>query len=274
MPVPYYHLLGHIYLAVDACEHESSLASALKKAGFGDDNLARGRKLLEEGLELVDRKAEEVGEDRIYEHNLHGSADEVQMWLSTSAFQLKKALDDDTLIHKTLGKSLHSRNHTVTIVAQSLRLIAMVRTEPTIHENLGSARQVHDLIVRGWVLLGKVFKNGDIQMTPGSAGDPDAPVFEDIAKHHAKMTEWVVELGRAADKLRGQPSLIGLLGYVPEGVGLPLGGTAYDVPLHQKAQREELPDFDDLRPDPGWSAGRQGRNNENLGEGWVEPTFE
>jgi hypothetical protein len=220
------------------------------------------------------RKAEEVGEDRIYEHNLHKSADEVQMWMSTASFKLKKALDDETLIQKTLGKSLHSRSHTVTIIAQSLRLLATVRTDPDVYETLGTSRQVKDLLMRGMVLLGKVFKNGDIQVAPGSAGDPGAPVFNDIIEHRAHMIEWVVKLGRAAEKLGDQPSLIGLLGYVPEGVGLPLGGTAYDVPLHQKAQREDLPDTTGLRPDPGWSVGRQGRNKENLGEGWVKPSFE
>jgi hypothetical protein len=274
MNAPYFHLLAQIYLAVEACEEDSSLAGALEKAGFGASKLGSGRELFEAGQELVDRKAEEAGDDRIYEHNLHGSGEEVEMWKSTAAFQLKKALDDPGLVDQALGKSLHAHNHTVTIVAQALRLIGMVRTHPTIHEKLGSGRKVKDLLVRGLVLLSTLFKNGDILMSPGSAGDPDHAIFDEITERKWRMIEWVGELGAAAQKMSGQPELLGVLGYVPEDVGIPLGGTAYSVPLHEKAQREDLPEFDNLRPDPGWSAGRQGRNRENLGGGWVEPTFE
>lgn len=274
MSAPYFHLLGHIFLAVEACEHNSSLADALGKAGFGKDQIARGKELAHKGEELIDRKAEEVGEDRIYEHNTHSAADEVEMWKSTAAFRLKKSVDDASLIKKALGKNIHAHNHTVTLVAQSLRLIAMIRAEPKVHENLGSPRQIEDLLIRGWVLLSKLYKNSSILMAPGATADPDEPVFADIREQHRAMFDWLNRLGQATEKLAKQPALLGELGYVPEGVGLPLGGTSYAVPLHQKAQRDELPDMDDLRPDPGWSAGRQGRNRENLGKGWVEPSFE
>lgn len=274
MSAPYFHLLGHIFVAVEAYEQRASLASVMDNAGFGADQIDEGRALLARGEELIDRKADEVGDDRIYEHNLHKAADEVEMWKSTAAFRLKKALDDESLVDDVLGRELHADNHTVTVVGQSLRLIAMVRTHADIHEQLGSPRQVKDLLVRGWVLLEKLFKNGDILMSPGSAGDPDAPVLGDIMAHRVAMFDWLAQLGQAAASLADDPGQLGYIGYVPEGVGLPLGGTAYSVPLHEKAQREDLPDMDDLRPDPGWSAGRQGRNRENLGSGWVEPTFD
>ena len=274
MPAPYFHLLGHIFLAVDACEHNSSLADALGKAGFGKERIAKGRDLVDDALELVERKTEEVGEQRIYNHAVHGAADEVEMWKSSAEFRLKKALDDPAVLAKALGKDLHAKDHTVTVIAQALRLIAMVRAEPKINEALGTGRSVEDLIIRGWVLLNKLFKNGDILIAPGASGDPSAEVFADLEDHRQKMIRWVDRLGRASEDLRDQPSLLGELGYVPEGVGMPLGGTAYGVPLHQRAQREDLPDMTDLRPDPGWSAGRQGRNSENLGKGWVKPSFE
>ncbi len=170
---------------------------------------------------------------------------------------------------------MHGHNHTVTVVAQALRIIAMVRTEPRIHEKMGKGRSVTDLIIRGWTLLFKVFRNGQILIAPSSAGDPNAALFDEIEAQHAAMVDWITALGQATAKMKGEPGLLGELGYVPEGVGLPLGGTSYGVPLHQRAQRAELPDPTDQRPDPGWSAGRQGRNRENLGAGgWVEPTFE
>lgn len=273
MPAPYFHLLGHIFLAVEACEHNSSLASALNSAGFGKEKLSRGKQLAMTGEKLISRKAEEAGEDRIYEHNTHNATSEVEMWKSTVSFRLKKALDDAGLIKKTLGDDLHAHDHTVSIVAQSLRIIGMIRTSPKIHEALGSERSIQDLLIRGWVLLNKVYRNGQVLMAPGSAGDPDHAIFEEIARHEAEMMAWVAQLGAATEKVK-DPVLLGELGYVPVGVGLPLGGTAYGVPLHQKAQRDDLPDMNDLRPDPGWSAGRQGRNRENLGKGWVKPTFD
>ena len=274
MPAPYFHLIGHIFLAVEACEHNSSLTSALGKAGLAKDEIARGRELAETGEQLISRKAEAVGEDRIYEHNLHNSASEVEMWKSTVSFRLKKALDDASLLKKIMGEELHSGNHTVTLVAQSLRIIAMIRAEPKIHEALGSERSIEDLLIRGWTLLNKVYRNGQVLMAPGAAGDPDNAIFEEIAEHEAAMLKWIASLGQSTEKMGEQPSLLGELGYVPKGVGLPLGGTSYAVPLHQKAQRSDLPDMADVRPDPGWSAGRQGRNRENLGKGWVTPTFD
>lgn len=274
MPAPYFHLLGHIFLASDACERNSSLAGALEKVGFGNDKVARGKQLAKAGEALISRKAEAVGEDRIYEHNLHNAASEVEMWKSTVAFRLKKAIDDESLIAKTLGKDIHAHDHTVTIVAQSLRIIAMIRAEPKLVDQLDSERSVEDLLIRGWVLLNKVYRNGQVLMAPGAAGDPDNAIFDEIGEQQAAMLAWIAELGRATEKLKDQPALLAELGYVPDGVGLPLGGTSYGVPLHEKAQREDLPDMDDLRPDPGWSAGRQGRNRENLGKGWVKPSFE
>jgi hypothetical protein len=274
MSAPYFHLLGHLFLASDACERNSSLASALAKAGFGEDQCARGNKLTKTGIALISRKAEAIGEDRIYEHNLHGAASEMQMWKSTVSYRLKKAIGDESLIAKTLGKDIHAHDHTVTIVAQSLRIIAMIRAEPKLADELGSERSVKDLLIRGWVLLNKVYRNGQVLMAPSSAGDPDHAVFEEIAAQQAAMLAWVSDLGQSTESLKAQPALLGELGYVPAGVGLPLGGTSYGVPLHEKAQRDTLPDTHDLRPDPGWSAGRQGRNRENLGKGWVKPTFD
>jgi hypothetical protein len=275
MPAPYFHLLGHVFLATEACEQHSSIADALAKAGFGKAKIKKGLELAEEGQALIDRKMEEGGEDRIIEHSVHNAADEVEMWHQTTRFLLKKAIDDGPLLEKTLGSHIHAEDHTVTVAAKALRTIAMIRTEPKLHEALGKGQKTRDVIIRGFTLLTKMFKNGDLMMAPGSSGDTDAAVFDDIKKQVAQMQEWVAELGRATDKMGvDQASLLGELGYVPEGVGIPLGGTAYGVPLHEKAQRSTPPDPDDVKPAPGWSIGRQGQNRENLGKGWVEPKFE
>jgi hypothetical protein len=275
MPAPYFHLLGHVFLATEACEHHSSIADALAKAGFDKSKIKSGTALAERGQELIDRKLEEGGEDRIVEHSVHNAADEVEMWHQSTSFLLKKGVDDGSLLEKALGKHIHAEDHTVTVVAKSLRTIAMIRVEPTLQEALGGGQKTKDQIIRGFTLLTKLFRNGNLMMSPGSAGDTDAEVFDEIAEQVEKMSDWVSELGRATDNMgTDQVSILGEVGYVPEGIGLPLGGTAYDVPLHEKAQRSTPPDPDDVKPAPGWSIGRQGQNRENLGEGWVKPKFE
>jgi len=61
---------------------------------------------------------------------------------------------------------------------------------------------------------------------------------------------------------------------VPAGVGLPLGGASFAVPLHQRAQQNPPgPEACSTAPCASWSVGRQGRNRENLGQGFIEPTF-
>src|SRR5690554_3868497 len=270
----YYQLLGHIVVAVESCEQNSSLASALQKAGFGEDKLSLGRKLAEKGQALISRKALEAFEDRIYEHNIHYSASEVEMWQSTVSFLLKKSVDDPNLIARTMGTSVHATDHTITVVAQTLRMIGMLRTDERVYESLGGKQKVHDLLNRGYAMLTKIYRNGDIATSPSSAGLATNPIFAEIEAHRAAMVAWMREFGAACAKLSEAPTVLGELGYVPDGVGLPLGGSAFNVPLHERGQRAELPSLDNLKPDPGWSIGRQGRNRENLGGGFVEPTFE
>lgn len=270
----YYHLLGQIVVAIESCEQNSSLAAALHKAGFGEGQLSLGRKLAQTGQELISRKALEAFEDRIYEHNMHYSAGEVEMWQSTVSFLLKKSLDDPALIAKTLGTSIHAADHTVTIVAQALRTLAVLRTDPRVYEALGGKISVHDQLNRGFAMLGKIFSNGDIILRPSSAGRAENPIFAELTAQRSAMVDWVTQLGAAAAKLKDDPLMLGELGYIPEGVGLPQGGNAFNVPLHERGQRAELPELDNLKPDPGWSIGRQGRNRENWGPGFIEPTFE
>ena len=270
----YYHLLGQIVVAIESCEQNSSLAAALQKAGFGQDQLQLGRKLAQKGQELISRKALEAFEDRIYEHNMHYSAGEVEMWQSTVSFLLKKSLDDPAIIARTLGTSVHASDHTVTVVAQTLRTLGVLRTDSRVYEALGGEISVHDQLNRGFAMLTKIFRNGDIALRPSSAGLAENPIFAELSAQRSAMVAWVSQLGAAAAKLKDSPLLLGELGYVPEGVGLHLGGSAFNVPLHERGQRAELPELDNLKPDPGWSIGRQGRNSENWGPGFVEPTFE
>lgn len=269
----YYQLLGHIVLAVESCEQNASLEAALQKAGFGADALAEGKKLADRGQALIKRKAEEAFEDRYYEHNLHYSAAEVDMWQRTVKFLLKQHVEDEALLALALGESIHAVDHTTAVAARGIRTLGMLRTEPRLYEPLTNHDERHDLINRGRAMLGKIYRNGEVTINPGSAGHAADQVFADIAQQRKDMVQWLQKLGVASAKMTATPALLGELGYVPDGVGLAMGGNAFHVPLHERAQRAELPSTENLRPDPGWSIGRQGQNRENWGPGFIEPRF-
>ena len=177
MPTPFFQLLGHVELVVHTTAHNSEVEEALGAHGFGEDKLAEGRKMANLGEELPDRRSEEAGEDRLIEHEVHNSATEVEMWMQTAEFRLKKAVDDPAVLHKALGKGIHVDEHVVEVVCRALRLLGMIRTHGLIHQQLGTGRSVKDLLIRGNTLLRKLLSNGDTMMGPGHSGDPSAPVF-------------------------------------------------------------------------------------------------
>ena len=174
MPTPYFQLLGHIDLAVHTCQHSSEVVSALSAEGFGKDKLKRGAALAGEGAVLPDRRIEEVGDERITGHEVHSAATEVEMWMQTAEFRLKKAVDDEEVLAKARGGDIHHDEHAIEVIAKALRMIGMIRTHPVLHEKFGTGRSVRDLLIRGNTLLSKLFDVGDKLMSPGHAGDPEA----------------------------------------------------------------------------------------------------
>lgn len=274
MPTPFFQLLGHVELVVQTSQHNPEAKSALQANGFGGDKLAEGHEMIELGETLPDRRNEEAEEDKIMEHGVHSSATEVEMWMQTAAFRVKKAVDDQALVDKVTGSDIHADDHVIEVVARAFRMMGMIRTNGVIHEKLGKGRSVKDLLIRGNTLLRKLLGNGDKLMSPGHVGDATAPVFEDIKKLRRQMTIWVQDLDVAADQMSDQAELLGELGYVPDDVGLPLGGTGYSITLHERSQREPPDPDEEPKGDPGWTIGRQGRNDENMGKGWVDPSFD
>lgn len=273
MKLAYYHLLGHIFVAVHASHSQAEARDTLSKSGLGKEVVERGRKLVEEGELLVARRLDEEGEDRTIEHGLHIAVTELEMWLRSAEYLVKRKLDNAQLVELAFGHDLHAEEHTLTAIARALRTLSMLRTRSDIQEAVGSARATHDLLVTGWALLNKVIKYTKMRLVPGPTSDADGAVFGALERHETAMRAWVLELNAATEKMSDKPKMLGYIGFLPTGVGLPLGGAAYDVVLHEEARRA-APDPADLRPTSGWSVGRQGRNRENLGKGFVEPTFD
>lgn len=274
MSTPYFQLVGHVALTVHAWETNEDVQSALQAQGLDQDWIGIGQSLAETGEELPDRRIEEVGDERITEHGVHSSATEVEMWMQTTEFQIKQALDDPDLLDRVRGEDFHADDHVVEVVGRTLRMMGMIRTHPTLHEQYGRGRSVKDQLIRGNTLLEKLLHAGDKLMSPGHAGDPEAVVFEDIKETGTEMTKWVEQLDQAADGLTDRQALLGELGYVPEDVGLPVGGTGYGITLHERSERHPPDPDEEPKGDPSWTIGRQGRNNENMGEGWVDREFE
>lgn len=264
----YFHLLGLLAVA-DAGLKNADLAQALTKAGFAKSDLESAHKMLGEGEKLLEKYVD-ADVNRIADHNVHVAGAELEMWAQTVKFLLKKSLDAE-LIQTAMGTKIHAHDHTVTVVAQGLRLLAMIRADERIQKALGDERKVRDIGTRGWALLHRLLATTETRLDPIH---PEAiPVLAEMSVMTRNARAWFTNLDAAARKLPApQLGLLGLLGHVPDGIGMPVGGTGFSVVLHERGQTE-APDLLDKRPTSGWSIGRQGRNSENLGKGWVEPTF-
>jgi len=268
MAQSYVLLLAHAVTAVHAVKESGDLGAALAKANFGKERIAEGEKLSHDAEALIARKVETIGEDRTREHALHAAVQELEMWWQTVAFLVKKNVEEESAIELTLARSLHAHDHSVTVVAQALRMQSMMRCDERVFERLGGAQKTREMLNRGHALVSKVLRATDIRLAP-EGSEADLAIFGEIEAAHERLEKWVADLARAAEGAAAKDKrLVGRLGLVPEGVGIPAGGSSYAVKLHERGQTD-APDPDDVRDCPGWSCGRQGRNRENLGKGWV-----
>lgn len=272
MTMPYYRLMGQIFVAVETWDSIPDVREAMSKVGLTKDEVDEGRSLVEKGEKLVEKRREDAGGERIAYHGVHQAAGEVDMWLQTVKFQLRDRVDDQEVLDRAVGHGLHAHDHTVTVVASVFRTLGVLRTDPRVEAAYDRRQSLHDLIVRGQTLLAKLF-DCTVSLVGEISTSRRSDVFSELRQHQQLMHQWVVELARTAAQLEDQPEILGLAGYLPEGVGLPAGGTSFAVPLHKRAQHDEVPAADEAGSTSGWSAGRQGRNRENLGDGFVEPNF-
>ena len=271
MSLPLYRLLGQTYLATKSWESNPDVKEALSKAGLTKDRVEAGKKLVEEGQALAAKRIHEGVEDRIAEHATHTAVAELEMWQQTVKAALRGKGVEEAVIEKAIDHHLHAADHAVTAVASALRTLGILRTDESIGAAFPRQRSLHDLVVRGNTLLAKALGCTVVMLAP--RGDEAAAIYGALDGHAEKLQAWVEELGRAVEKARAQEDVLGYVGYLPDGVGRPSGGTSFAVPLHQRAQAA-APEKTAPRGCAGWSVGRQGRNRENLGKGFVEPTFE
>lgn len=269
----YYHVLGHVVAATFATRESGDLVAALAKGGFAKERIAEGEKLWHEGEELVRQKIDLVSEDRIREHSVHAATAELEMWLQTAVFQTKKVVEEESVLELLLADKLHAHEHTLTAIAKSLRVLTMLRCDDRISGRLGGERRVRQILNRGHALLKRLYTATDIRLA-AQGREAELEIFARLASHQAKMEAWMAALHAATAAVAQKDlRLLGRLGYAPNDYGIPVGGTSYAVVLHENGQTE-APDPTYVTDCPGWSSGRQGRNSENLGKGWIAPTFE
>jgi hypothetical protein len=258
-----FQLLGHVALIGHATKEQAELVSVLTRGGFSREDIQESIQLAE-SLEDDLNHLRRGGDLRIHEHASHVASCEVDMWIQTVAMSLG-ALQDDALRAQALGKGIHTHNHTLSVVMQAQRTIAMLQVHPDVQEAASESGQIKDILNRGWALLGKLGVCTDALIKAASMDSPDWEASR------ARLNGLVQRLNKSTE-MTESPALLAYLGWVPDGIGVSVGGSSYAVTLHERSQRD-APAHGTEQPCPGWSVGRQGQNRENLGKGFIAPTF-
>ncbi len=273
MSMRYYRLLGQLFVAAKSWEMLPDVKEAMSQEGITRDDVDEALSLVEKGESLVQQRRDLAGGDRIAVHAIHTGAEELEMWFQTVKMSLRSKVGSDDVMNLAVDHHIHSPDHTTTVVAGTLRTQGVLRTNDEIAEGYGARRQsLRDLIMRGQTLFAKLMLTTE-DLTGDTVTSRSSDIFAKMEEHRQDMAQWLSKVSRAAEALRDRPEVLGLVGYLPEGVGIPSGGGSFAVPLHKRAQRE-APDPSEKGSTSGWSIGRQGRNRENLGGGFVDPNFE
>ncbi|MEM1348145.1 MAG: hypothetical protein AAGI01_06300 [Myxococcota bacterium] len=274
----FFQLLGHVFLAAHTLALDEEARASIVRSGLDEAQLAKGEALSTLGEELLQRKTLESPDDKTLEHNIHSAVNEVEMWLQTVKFRLRKASVPGELTRAALEHHLHAEKHTVTAIVHALRALGILRVLPQdVREKLGPDQSVHDLITRGNTVVKKSYRVANPFISPSSLSPASMPIFQEVDAFLAGSQAWLERLEAAAQHLAASASdeellQLGKIGVLPFGVGLPVGGTSFGVVVHQRA-KQGAPDPHKARTTSGWSVGRQG-NNENLGAGYVKPRYE
>lgn len=264
--MPIYHHLAQLTLLTQTVEHHNNLRGLLGGAGYTDPSHLAGLQLLKRACALTAQIHAELQSDRAAIHLVHSSTTELEIWLQTARARARRALRDDDEVELLVGAHLHGSDHTLTVMAQALRFLALARNDEHLRASLGNERSVHDLLLRGATLLKKLTRCAEDAILPEHT---DAQQRVDSLQH--ELQTWLDGALKAVERgLAGQDRLMGLVGHTPPHAA-PLGGASRAVTLHQRALASQPPSGGPSRPDPSWSTGRQGRNSLNHGKGYNPP---
>lgn len=263
MPTPIFISLAEAEVFVETVAHFDEVRQALAAGGYNDATQAQGKAAIKAAYEALEHVAEELQEDKLIGHLVHTAATELEMWLQTARFRARKVLGEGAELDRLMGADLHGHDHTVAVFAQALRFKSVVRLDEGLRARLDDRMSVEDLLQRGKALMIKAVRLAEANAHPDNK-DADAVLAGPVKGLDAFLKQAHDAASRA---LAARPELMGLLGFVPDEMGIPLGGTANSVTRHERTFRE-APVGGPSRPAPGWSVGRQGRNSQNRGKGY------
>lgn len=259
-------LLTEAVLLTQTAAHHNDIKGLLGGAGYTESVHQAGLQLIKRAHGELQRIYAQVQSDKASVHLIHSAATELEMWLQTARQRGLKAMLSQEQVEIAVGSHLHGPDHTLTVMAQALRFLSLVRTDEELREALGSHRSVGDLLQRGHVLLCTLWRCALDAALPEGTG-----AHQQIQSLSHELQTWVDGAHQAAERgLSGKARLMGMVGYTPEAIAIPLGGAAGRVTLHQRT-RGQAPKGGPSAAAPGWSAGRQGRNAQNQGQGYHPP---
>ncbi len=264
MATPIFDALAQASLFLDTLGRHSGLRSLLDASGYSQSLHDAGKKAVHDAQEALDSVAHELQDDKIPGHLVHTAVAELEMWQETARARARKALGDDPRLPILMGDHVHGPSHTATAMARALRFESSLRLDADLRDLFGGARSAEDLLQRGKALLRKLNRLAEDDAHPAKT-DADGL----LRAPSAALRAWLDKAQPiAARALAGRPDELGLLGFVPADLGAPLGGTAFNVTRHAQTRRE-APVGGPSDPDPSWSVGRQGRNREDVGKGYI-----
>lgn len=258
MRMPFPHCLGHLVLITHSAHTNDVSLQLFERLGFHHDDLHLADQLLSEAVSSMQLVAASAPDPRIIDHEIHLAVGQVDQWLQALRITLSPFYDTHQL-DNLLGSSIHGPTHPLTVIAQAIHLLNLVRTSPGLINQLGGTRTTEDHINRGWAMLNRIYSAMRFQLSSPS-----------VQEAYTQVLQWLTRLNLAVDQAdlsKEDLTRLVFFGFIPDGHGLPIGGTGLNIVLHQNAQGS-IPDPNNTGSTSGWSIGRHG-NRENLGKGWA-----
>lgn len=258
-------------LITETLSHHADWARALEEHGADSKRLDEGRDGLVKALTKMDALAEHA-DDHTAPEQARRAVTELDGWYATTRRIWGRILrSGDTGISdarwsEMLGEELEGHDELFIVLMRAWRLISTTRVAGEAVDTLRKAnRRVEDDVQRGYVLMLKAAESLHKVHHIARGERRHGTSASEIDMLRKKLDAWLTDVASAAAlTFATEPWPLGMLGVVPEGLGLPLGGTAYDVILHERA-RGEIPDPIPAPPCPGWGTGAGG-NRENYWE--------
>lgn len=254
MPTSITELTYRVGLISETLKRRPQLESAIAASGIDAAQLKQGHQLAHQAFELTSELEEAHGDHTAHEQ-ARRSVIELESWHRTILSLFRRALPATPQGWETVtGADIDTEEYTWDVMMRVWRTLSVIRCNAPLWKTLSSKRRVDDDLVRCLTLLRKTTK-----LVHKLHRSEEAHALRD------QLQDFLNAFALAStEALANQPVALGLLGIAPEGLAQPLGGAAYDVLRHQRAQ-SQAPSPIPAGPCPQWTPGAAG-NRENYWE--------